>query len=133
MFKKKKDSIMKAFTSIEQSKTLAKILPIESADMCYRIVAYNPNDTHIYQPYCFVGTLESDIPCWSFAALLEIIPKYIEHLNRLRIDIDNVDFSIWYDNLNGYGVNDKLPNITLKEPVDACVEMIIKLHELKML
>lgn len=124
---------MKSFTSIEQSKTLANILPIESADMCYRIVAYNPNDTHVYQPYCFVGTLESDIPCWSLAALLEIIPKNIEHLNRLRIDIDNVDFSIWYDDLKGYGVNDKLPDITLKEPVDACVEMIIKLNELKLL
>ena len=43
---------MKAYTDIEQSKKLSKILPIESADMCYRIVAYNPNDTHVYKPYC---------------------------------------------------------------------------------
>ena len=55
---------MKAFTDIEQSKKLAKILPPDSADMCYRIVTYNPNDTHVYQPYCFVRTFESDIPCW---------------------------------------------------------------------
>ena len=124
---------MKSFTDIEQSETLAKILPMESADMCYRIVAYNPNDTHVYQPYCFSGTLESDIPCWSLAALLQIIPKDIEGLNRLRIDIDNVDFSIWYDDLKGYGVNDKLPDITSKEPVDACYEMVLKLHELNLL
>ena len=52
---------MKAYTDIEQSKKLSKILPIESADMCYRIVSYNPNDTHVYQAYCFAGTLESDI------------------------------------------------------------------------
>ena len=40
-----------------------------------------------------------------------------------------MDFSIWYDDLNGYGVNDKLPDITLKEPVDACVQMIVTLKE----
>jgi len=34
--------------------------------------AYNPNDTHVYQPYCFVRTLKSDIPCWSLAALIEL-------------------------------------------------------------
>lgn len=63
---------MKAFTDIEQSKKLAKILPSDSADMCYRIVTYNLKDTHVYQPYCFVRTLKSDIPCWSLAALIEL-------------------------------------------------------------
>ena len=66
---------MKAYTDIEQSKNLSKILPIESADMCYRIVAYNLNDTHVYQAYCFAKTLESDIPCWSLAALIELTDK----------------------------------------------------------
>lgn len=114
---------MKAFTDIEQSKTLAKILPIESADMYYwcgdriSIGGYKAMDKDL------------DIPAWSLSALLQIIPKDIEGLNRLRIDIDNVDFSIWYDDLKGYGVNDKLPDITLKEPVDACVKMIVKLKE----
>lgn len=40
---------MKAFTDIEQSKNLSKILPIYSADMCYRIVAYNPNDSYQFR------------------------------------------------------------------------------------
>ncbi len=40
---------MKAFTDVEQSKKLAEILPIESADMYF-----NDNE-----------------PCWSLAALLE--------------------------------------------------------------
>lgn len=52
---------MKAYTDIEQSKKLSKILPIESADMCYRIVAYNPNNTHVYQAYCFVETLKRNM------------------------------------------------------------------------
>ena len=116
---------MKAFTDIEQSKILAEILPIESADMFYtslnRDYPWIWIDKHLMEV--------DDIPCWSLAALLEIVPKCIEGLNRLRIDLDNVDFSIWYDDLNGYGVNDKLPDITLKEPVDACVEMILMLHK----
>ncbi len=60
-------------TTIEQSKKLVELgIDVNTADMCYRIVAYNPNDTHVYQPYCFVGTLESDIPAWSLSALLEL-------------------------------------------------------------
>lgn len=120
---------MKAFTDIEQSKKLAKILPPDSADMCYRIVAYNPNDTHVYQPYCFVRTLESDIPCWSLDALFGVIPKRIKDYNVLRIDISDNNFAIWYDEI-GYGVNNDLPNITAESAVDACYEMIIKLNEL---
>lgn len=125
-------SNIKAFTDLKQSKILAEILPHESADMCYRIVAYNPNDTHEYQPYCFSGTLSSDIPCWSLAALLDVIPKRIKDYNVLRIDISDNDFAIWYDEI-GYGVNNELPNITAESAVDACYEMILKLHELKLL
>ena len=66
---------MKSYTDLDQSKKLAEILPIESADMCYGIVAYTPNNTHVYQPYCFVGSLESDIPAWSLSALMELMPK----------------------------------------------------------
>lgn len=83
--------IMKSYTDLEQSKKLAEILPFESADMCYRIVAYNPNDTYVYQLYCFVGTLESDIPCWSLAALLGVMPVELDdeyHTYLLNIDMD---------------------------------------------
>ena len=131
---------MKSYTNLEQSKKLAEILPIESADMCFNTFNTRKSMPPLMTPYSrFNEFFDMEptpaflIPCWSLAALLEIIPKYIEDLNRLRIDIDNVDFSIWYDDLNGYGVNDKLPDITLKEPVDACYEMIIQLNELNLL
>lgn len=66
----------KICTSLEQSKKLLELgVDINTADMCYRIVAYNPNNTHVYQPYCFIGTLESDIPAWSLSALFSILPK----------------------------------------------------------
>ena len=133
---------MKAYTNIEQSKKLAEMLPIESADMWWLYVTsqgkhiammYEEPDPHYLARMESYGIKNAAIRCWSLAALLQIIPKNIEGLNRLRIDIDNVDFSIWYDDLNGYGVNDKLPDITSKEPVDACYEMVLKLHELNLL
>lgn len=54
----------KICTSLEQSKKLVELgLDLNTADMCYRIVAYNLNDIYVYQECCFAGTLESDIPC----------------------------------------------------------------------
>ena len=115
---------MKAYTDLEQSKRLSEILPIESADMCYRTVAYNPNDTHEYQPYCFVSTLESDIPCWSLAALLEVlnIPALTQNND------DDWDVVINYPKYPYEYIEIHGPN-----PVDACVEMILKLHKEKVL
>ena len=115
---------MKSFTDISQSKTLAKILPIESADMRYSPLGDNMH------PWVWTDTfIEKDaIPCWSLAALLSVIPKRIKVHNVLRIDISDDDFAIWYDEI-GFGVNSDLPDITIEEPIDACVEMIIKLKE----
>ena len=137
---------MKAFTDIEQSKKLAKILPIESADMHYNNVSIkgiNYVDKHrpelmeynkaikVLSKYT-VNPLFEVIPCWSFAALLNIIPKRIKDYNVFRIDIGDNNFSAWYDEI-GFGVNSDLPNITMKEPVDACYEFILKLHKLNLL
>lgn len=84
--------------------------------------AYNPNDTHVYQPYCFVRTLESDIPCWSLAALIELTDEC--RMEKTPLD-QTGEFT--------YSFVDDYYNIRTYEednPVDACYEMIIKLHEL---
>lgn len=125
----------KICTSIEQSKKLAEILPADSADMCYRIVAYNPNDTHEYQPYCFVGTLESDIPCYSLAALLKILPESITDDNgyNVYIDIRKYDSKYqiaYYTDLNWA---DTITTDEYENLVDAAVEMIVKLHKEELL
>ena len=119
---------MKAYTDLEQSKKLAEILPLESADM-----RYSPLDNNIH-PWVWTDTfIEKDaIPCWSLAVLLGVIPKHIDNYNVLRIDISDKDFAIWYDEL-GYGVNNDLPDITMESAIDACVEMIIKLKEQNLL
>jgi hypothetical protein len=117
---------MKAFTNLPQSKKLVEILPIESADMCYRIVAYNPNDTHVYQPYCFSSTLESDIPCWSLAALLDVLPDSIYDNTHEFSQLEFTKKSVAYM----HGATDGIKIGALKDNlVDACYEMIIKLHE----
>ena len=127
---------MKAYTDIEQSKKLAEILPLESADMYYMETSCNNYTTGVLQ------RLEKDMllnkaeyykmfACWSLASLLNVIPKRIDEFNVLRIDISN-DFSVWYDEL-GYGVNNELPDVTKEYAVDACYEMILKLNELNLL
>ena len=125
---------IKSYTDIEQSRKLAEILPIESSDMYWRSLNLNGHiswSSHIKRLEPPIYDLEHYIPCWSLAALLGVIPKQIKN-NVLRVDIDEKNFSIWYDEL-GYGVNSELPDIIMECPVDACVELIIKLHELKML
>ena len=109
---------------------LAEILPIESADMGL----YYSHNTLAANNQMWVGTKSenADIPCWSLVALLNVIPKHIKDYNVLRIDISDNDFAIWYDEI-GYGVNNDLPDITTESAVDACYEMILKLHELNLL
>lgn len=118
---------MKSYTDITQSQKLAEILSHESADMCYRIVAHNPNDTHEYQPYCFVGTLESDIPCWSLSALLNILPHCIDE----RYDLvsgkltNNKGWYVMYDDVDHF----TRFYVTHSDLIDACIEMIVWLKE----
>lgn len=123
---------MKSYTYLNQSKRLAEILPIESADM--RFCFSHTLGGRITGHYPMIGREPSmgTIPCWSLAALLKVIPKHIKECNTLRIDIGEKDFSIWYDEI-GFGVNSDLPDITMEEPIDACYEMILKLYELNLL
>jgi hypothetical protein len=140
-------SMIKSYTDVEQSKKLAEILPLESADMVLlHEEPYETSDSKfdgLHQALC-VPFIKYDkswrqkyknisyYPCWSLAALLGVIPKHIKDYNVLRIDIAEDDFAMWYDEI-GYGVNNDLPDITMKSAVDACVAMIERLHELKML
>lgn len=131
---------IKSYTDIEQSKKLAEILPLESADQTWVRFAiaganldvpeelqYRHNGDMPFQYYSGIGT-----PCWSLAALLDAIPKRISDYNIFRMDINDIDTSMWYDEI-GYGVNNDLPDIAMESAVDACYEMIIKLSELKIL
>ena len=75
---------MKAYTDIEQSKRLAEILPIESADMWYSYYGnpkYNPTIAYEGEQWflCHIrNSSHTDIPCWSLSALIELMPERIK-------------------------------------------------------
>ena len=113
----------KICTSIEQSQKLIKLgIDVDTADMCYRIVAYNPNDTHVYQPYCFVGTLESDIPAWSLSALLDILAKETHNIDEDGYVTLSSYKGNWWDlssiNCDSEEIKDS------NNPLDAAFEMV---------
>ena len=112
---------MKGYTDLPQSKKLAEFLPIESADM--RFCFSHTLGGRITGHYPMIGREPSlgTIPCWSLAALLDVLPNGIV-MNK--------------DSQNGrYHFSSKYVGtyVTADNPIDACYEMIIKLHELEML
>lgn len=122
---------MKAYTDIEQSKRLAEILPPESADMEYlRLKETNATigsvpfvkDESEVENSAYDAVYER-IPCWSLAALLGVVPYLSLHKT----------FSGWRcDSYNKEGTSCIL-GVPADNPVDACYEMILKLHELNLL
>ena len=118
---------IKMCTDISQSKELAEILPLESADMCYRyysggmITGYG--DCVLAKSFITGKNVirENDLPCWSLAKLLDILPK----IHGVKPILDLEECAIEYSGIELYTV--------ASNPVNACVAMIIKLHEKKML
>ena len=125
---------IKSYSDLQQSKKLAEILPLESADMHYCLekrdvaTSYEIGTTSFIKAKRFEGKCNIiDVqPAWRLTALLGVLPEgtrllkstnisYVSdtkyHCGCYKNNIDN-----WFDN-----------------PVDACYEMIVKLSELKML
>ena len=84
------------------------------------------------------GTLDSfkpgDIPCWSLAALLNYL-RDINFFPNIEADENSVIMSIDYFEDEDTMLLTPIHNITIKAEtfVDACYEMIVKVHELKLL
>lgn len=115
---------MKTCTDIEQSKKLAEILPLESADMGW----YYPCNPNSARNRMWLGTKSenADIPCWSLAALLSVINKtyYVTLLH---------DGVMWNILVIHHDIDKCNHTIHADSPVDACCEMVLKLHELNLL
>lgn len=114
---------IKSYTDLEQSKILAEILPLESADMLWGYY-YNGKNHCIPNIRPFRdGRNEipkSYIPAWSLASLLGVLPNGIV-MNK--------------DSQNGmYHFSSKYigTSVTADNPVDACVDMILKLNAIQM-
>lgn len=140
---------MKTYTDLEQSKKLETFLPIESADMCWTNHYYG----HIRSSMTAASktieeykellrgvadSMNADVfyPCWSLAALLEEIPSTI--LNDVNEDLklhiikDDYQYYLFYEN-EYTGNMFEIETEWYENMIDACVEMIIKLHEQKLL
>lgn len=142
---------IKSHTDLGQSQRLAKILPLESADMCYGYIApyefsdrsYEGGYDEIPYPKDFLkknpnfseNEYDGKHPCWSLAALLDEMPKD-----------KSIDCAISFGYYNGKGeyiekwicsfekegetTDDFIIETTDGDnPIDACYEMILKLHE----
>lgn len=129
---------IKSYTDIEQSKKLAEILPLESADAKYGYIAPYECSDRMYDecydeiPYpiafikkdysnFFVEEYDGELPCWSLAALLNVLQDY-----TLQTNTDGTVFVV---------CESKKPMISdaYDNPVDACYTLILKLHELNLL
>lgn len=108
---------MKSYTDLEQSKKLAEILPLESADMWFANSIIVARDS-VNEP----DDIQSVFPCWSLAALLSVIPKpdLIQNSEGTWLVRSWVNAYPW--SVGGYSNH-----------VDACYELILKLHEQNLL
>ena len=131
---------IKSYTDLEQSKKLAEILPLEIADMWYQhtgISIKDGSEKSIYFPMV-IRDCESDedIPCWSLAALLDVLPNN-EHitttLSRGGWKIEPTEYvdKWWCEYEDADHTKDF--SVSADNPIDACVAMIEKLHELNLL
>ena len=143
---------MKAYTDIEQSKKLAEILPLESADMYYMETSYNNYTIGVLQ------RMETDMllnhaeyykmfPAWSLAALLKLIKSeiYGETIYgdtiTYKVDFrkykltDDVDLyqiaygSIKFDVDGQYSFKDMVNTGQKEDPIDAAFQMVVWLKE----
>lgn len=126
---------MKSYTDLNQSKKLAEILPLESADMVYcytkkgdKLVSSIP----IYLTSTPTNTFKY-LYCWSLAALMDLLPnnEHIEtNISRGSWKIDTVEYvpNTWWCEYEDTE-NQTEFNTSADNPVDACVEMIIKLKK----
>lgn len=121
-------AIIKSYTDIPQSKKLAEILPLDSADMFYvagkgepifignKMVAYGDDD------YDALGG--PDVLCWSLAALSEFILPYIADN-----DGNNYKFYLSKDGLDRWVAYYKSDNVSIHicEESDNMIDVILEM------
>ena len=127
---------IKSYTDIEQSKKLAEILPLESAD-CYwdydeiqkfhRISWFEDG----YNKESQLRLNENNVCAWSLTALLSVLPSIIKRKGKIMfLTLEKAGaYNLYYKS------QDRLDELweTKEEPIDACAEMIELLYEQKLL
>lgn len=126
---------MKSYTNLEQSRKLAEILSLEGADMCY--IKGKAHLGFLYKEYKELGdsVLQEYEPCWSLASLYNILPNNEEkstNLSKGGWNMNPLEYNDkWWCEYEEEG--DERISVSADNPIDACYEMIVKLHELNLL
>ena len=107
---------IKSYSDLQQSKKLADILPLKSADMSW---VSNGLGKPFARTIPIKGDTEELCGCWSLAALLDVLQNY---------EINNFGDSIQLAVKNKALVTDEGETL-----LDLVVNMIIYLHELNLL
>ncbi len=120
------------YTTIEQSKVLSNVLPLESADMWWAWYSNPLSNGHyddfpmFYKPIC---NPNESIPCWSLSALL----KYLSEIEpQVYTPILFPSEGRWILQFVEYG-HGIVCVVNCNNPIDACYETIIRLKEIKLL
>ena len=126
---------MKSYTNLEQSKKLAEILPLESADMHYSRVKDEEYDwIPLLSPIPkLCAEYIDNIPCWSLSALLEQLDYEVvdEEGESYYLNIEKCEGNTYYMYYETSGHFDdwRIETDTYDYLIDACVEMILKLKK----
>ena len=124
---------IKSYTDISQSKKLAEILSIESADMGW----YYSRNPQAARNQMWLGTKaeNADIPCWSLAALLEQLHYEVcdddGYSSYLQMNKEDDMYQLEY--IDPSKIFESIETDRHEHFVDACYEMILKLKELNLL
>ena len=123
---------MKIATDLEQSRKLAKILTVDSADM------YWDYDVQKHECYLMVMDDQFDDTCtraWSLAALLDVLPDEITTKDgyeyNLRIVKDDVRYFLFYE--DSCGEKEDIDTDYHDDLVDAVYELILKLKDMDLI
>ena len=140
---------IKSYTDIEQSRKLAEILPLESADMFYDGVQdlYKENVYNIPLNGSSITVRTGHIitqkgiktnlllPCWTLAALFELLPYELcdDDGNSSYLQINKEDDLYQLVYTDPYGDFGSIETDRYEHFLDVCYEMIIKFHKLNLL
>lgn len=136
----------KSYTDLEQSKKLAKILPITNIDFAWCI--FSNGSTRLlpmddWEVFEYAKSNVEIIPCFSLAALLSVLPnKIVSHETAFEGEDAKGITDIYYKCIESteddrymcrYVGNGYMYECVADNPIDTCYEMILKLHESKIL
>lgn len=117
----------KICTSPSQSQKLIELgIDIDTADMLwtYDFIINDINGLNVISKH--LKPEEDDIPAWSLAALFNVLPDGTD-IVKDKADTENEKY------MCTVGVKDNIISTFGNNPVDACYETILKLHELNLL